>query len=178
MDDENLPKPVDDAIPNPSQLVNNTVEGYSPGLVFVLGPPGAGKGTICQRLKAEYDFEHISRGNETRAIKTMDRDALIKTYDFTEIELKAVENLVIAGVRGGGVPPEIIVRILRKRVFVNTDDRLKVIEVVEEQSEEGAEKDVSESVGYVEKGGGVEGDSGLERFFACVEQQLRHFGSQ
>eukprot|EP00029_Vermamoeba_vermiformis_P013513 TRINITY_DN8435_c0_g1_i1.p1 TRINITY_DN8435_c0_g1~~TRINITY_DN8435_c0_g1_i1.p1 ORF type:complete len:293 (-),score=39.64 TRINITY_DN8435_c0_g1_i1:75-953(-) len=36
-------------------------------VVFVLGRPGAGKGTLCDELKAKYHIEHLSVGDLLRA---------------------------------------------------------------------------------------------------------------
>ncbi len=33
-------------------------------VIFVLGGPGSGKGTQCQRIVKAYGFEHLSAGNE------------------------------------------------------------------------------------------------------------------
>jgi cytidylate kinase len=38
-----------------------------PTVVFVLGGPGAGKGTQCANLVRDYDFEHLSAGDLLRA---------------------------------------------------------------------------------------------------------------
>ena len=37
-------------------------------IVFVLGPPGAGKGTLCKRIAAETDWCHISIGDCLRQL--------------------------------------------------------------------------------------------------------------
>ena len=33
-----------------------------PDVVFVLGPPGAGKGTQCQMIVQKYGYTHLSAG--------------------------------------------------------------------------------------------------------------------
>ena len=33
-----------------------------PEVVFVLGPPGAGKGTQCQKIVEKYGYTHLSAG--------------------------------------------------------------------------------------------------------------------
>lgn len=38
-----------------------------PRVVFVLGGPGAGKGTQCQNIVREFKFEHLSAGDLLRA---------------------------------------------------------------------------------------------------------------
>ena len=38
-----------------------------PSVVFVLGGPGAGKGTQCGRIISEFDFMHLSAGDLLRA---------------------------------------------------------------------------------------------------------------
>jgi len=38
----------------------------NPQIVFVLGGPGCGKGTQCERLVRDFHFEHISVGDLIR----------------------------------------------------------------------------------------------------------------
>lgn len=35
-------------------------------VIFIIGGPGSGKGTICDRLKAKYGFTHLSTGDLLR----------------------------------------------------------------------------------------------------------------
>lgn len=37
-------------------------------IIFVIGGPGSGKGTLCQKLKEELNYEHINTGNILRNI--------------------------------------------------------------------------------------------------------------
>jgi UMP-CMP kinase len=38
-------------------------------LIFVIGPPGAGKGTTCKRLAEEREYIHISAGDYLRELR-------------------------------------------------------------------------------------------------------------
>lgn len=40
-----------------------------PQVIFVLGGPGAGKGTQCQKIEKEFQFEHLSAGDLLREEK-------------------------------------------------------------------------------------------------------------
>jgi len=33
-----------------------------PSVVFVLGPPGSGKGTLCQKIVEKFGLVHLSAG--------------------------------------------------------------------------------------------------------------------
>ncbi|KAI5917802.1 uridylate kinase [Camillea tinctor] len=52
------------------ELKNRTTPTFSDAnvtVIFVLGGPGAGKGTQCARLVADYGFTHLSAGDLLRA---------------------------------------------------------------------------------------------------------------
>ena len=53
-----------------------------PRVVFVLGGPGAGKGTQCEKLVQDYGFTHLSAGELLREeMKTDSKDSeLIRSY--------------------------------------------------------------------------------------------------
>ena len=54
-----------------------------PKVVFVLGAPGAGKGTQCEKIVAEYGFTHLSAGDllrEERNRKGSEFGSLIEDY--------------------------------------------------------------------------------------------------
>lgn len=38
----------------------------NPQILFIIGGPGSGKGTQCERLIRDYGFEHISVGDVIR----------------------------------------------------------------------------------------------------------------
>ena len=37
-------------------------------IVFVLGPPGTGKGTLCKKFTSEHKYFHISVGDYLRVL--------------------------------------------------------------------------------------------------------------
>ena len=45
------------------------VEFSKPIFIFVMGGPGAGKGTQCAKLIEEFHFHHLSTGDLLRAAK-------------------------------------------------------------------------------------------------------------
>jgi len=54
-----------------------------PKVIFVLGGPGAGKGTQCQRICEQFNFEHLSAGDllrEERAREGSEYGQLIEDY--------------------------------------------------------------------------------------------------
>ena len=49
------------------QVYENTRVHFQPEVVFVAGPPGAGKGTQCKRIMDKYGYEHLSTGDLLKA---------------------------------------------------------------------------------------------------------------
>ncbi|KAL6890423.1 adenylate kinase domain-containing protein [Trichoderma evansii] len=48
------------------------------GIIFVLGSPGAGKGTLCAMLSKSYGFKHLSIGDLLRqVVKSPDADKTV-----------------------------------------------------------------------------------------------------
>uniref|UniRef100_A0A7S0WVZ6 UMP-CMP kinase n=1 Tax=Pyramimonas obovata TaxID=1411642 RepID=A0A7S0WVZ6_9CHLO len=50
-----------------AKVASSTATSTKPVVVFVLGGPGAGKGTQCANLIRDYGFEHLSAGDLLRA---------------------------------------------------------------------------------------------------------------
>ncbi|ORY62337.1 UMP-CMP kinase [Pseudomassariella vexata] len=80
-------------------------------VVFVLGGPGAGKGTQCANLVADYGFHHLSAGDLLRA--EQDRPGsqfgdLIKDYIKNglivpmEVTVQLLENAMVAAIDSSG----------------------------------------------------------------------------
>jgi|TARA_R110002003_G_scaffold129_8_gene12137 UMP-CMP kinase len=79
-------------------------------VIFVLGGPGAGKGTQCAKIVADYGFKHLSAGDLLR--EEQDRPGsefgeMIKTYikEGTivpmEVTIQLLENAMKASMEGG-----------------------------------------------------------------------------
>ncbi|XP_027205358.2 adenylate kinase isoenzyme 1-like isoform X1 [Dermatophagoides pteronyssinus] len=45
---------------------STSTKSSKPIIIFVIGGPGSGKGTICERLKTKYGFTHLSTGDLLR----------------------------------------------------------------------------------------------------------------
>ncbi|KAF2464883.1 P-loop containing nucleoside triphosphate hydrolase protein [Lindgomyces ingoldianus] len=89
-------------------------EELSPGLVFILGPPGAGKETLSKHLVSEYNFKHISYGDVLRKVKEMTSDQATQAYKITALEFKQV-----AEYKSGNesLPGELAAKLLRQEIF-------------------------------------------------------------
>jgi adenylate kinase len=76
--------------------------------IVLLGPPGAGKGTLAESLKDKTDFIHVSTGDMLRAA--------IKAESPIGLEAKACMD------RGELVPDSVILGIIKDRVAAEADD--------------------------------------------------------
>jgi len=56
-----------DATATPDGVYADTRSHFQPKVVFVLGGPGSGKGTQCERLRDEFGYTHLSMGDLLRA---------------------------------------------------------------------------------------------------------------
>jgi adenylate kinase len=70
--------------------------------LILLGPPGAGKGTQAERLKADFALAHISTGDMLRA----------QVAKGTELGVEAKKYMNA----GELVPDEVILRMIRQRI--------------------------------------------------------------
>ncbi|PLB47672.1 P-loop containing nucleoside triphosphate hydrolase protein [Aspergillus steynii IBT 23096] len=76
--------------------------------VYIIGAPGAGKGSLCTKLAADYGFYHLSIGDLLRKqaevgdlrpdiIRAIQHSALLETEDLVPIIEHAIEELSKAG---------------------------------------------------------------------------------
>ncbi|XP_067108495.1 UMP-CMP kinase [Osmerus mordax] len=99
-----------------SQKVPNVVSRVAlmmkPQVVFVLGGPGAGKGTQCARIVENYSYTHLSAGDLLRAERGRDGSEFGQLIDSYIKEGKIV-------------PVEITINLLRKAMeeTIQVDDK-------------------------------------------------------
>ncbi|RYN61657.1 hypothetical protein AA0117_g12934 [Alternaria alternata] len=63
-------------------------------VVFVIGAPGSGKGTLCRRLSDEYAFYHVSVGDTLRRLVSDSRMDRVTTSRVQRGELVSTEMLI------------------------------------------------------------------------------------
>ncbi|KKP07547.1 UMP-CMP kinase [Trichoderma harzianum] len=110
---KNMPPPTTE-VAAPAAQLSQTTPVFDPAdvtVVFVLGGPGAGKGTQCARLVAEQGFTHLSAGDLLREeqnrpgsqfgqlIKDYIKDGLIVPMEVT---IKLLENAMTDALRQKG----------------------------------------------------------------------------
>lgn len=74
-----------------------------PKIIFILGGPGAGKGTQCDIMTSKYGYLHYSTGD------------LLREFIKTQCEEAAKIRAFIA--EGKLVPSEMLVEIVKKNIF-------------------------------------------------------------
>lgn len=111
---------------NMMRNANSDLELMSgPLLVFVLGPPCAGKSTLCTALAQRYNLDHFSVGDEMRSLLSSHPTgpaARIKTL-FTTSELEVFATNVRAGTLG---PVNQTPKYVIERIFPGDVDSEKV----------------------------------------------------
>ena len=68
----------------------------SPNVVFVLGGPGAGKGTMCQVAQMQLSWIHLSTGDLLRAELESGGDAAERIQEYIDLG-KLVPNEIVVG---------------------------------------------------------------------------------
>ncbi|CAO3659338.1 unnamed protein product [Umbelopsis vinacea] len=101
-------KPEEPKLPNLEERKVPTFDKKDVTVVFVLGGPGAGKGTQCAKLKDDYGFVHLSAGDLLREeqqregsqygelIKSYIKDGLIVPMEVTIVLL---ENAMLEAIK-------------------------------------------------------------------------------
>lgn len=95
-----------------SKTMSNEYKDELPKVLFVLGGPGAGKGTQCANLVKDYGFIHLSAGDLLRA----ERNSGSKDGELIQHYIK----------EGKIVPVEITVRLIEKAMNDNPNCKFLV----------------------------------------------------
>ncbi|CAJ1438493.1 unnamed protein product [Effrenium voratum] len=90
-----------DAEQSAEQVWKDVQRNFGPSVIFVLGGPGAGKGTQCARIAANFGFQHLSAGDLLREERKRPGSEL---GELIESHIK----------EGKLVPVSIVVRLLQK----------------------------------------------------------------
>jgi adenylate kinase family enzyme len=88
--------------PDTVQAVSDARTTIAPEIVFVLGGPGSGKGTISPLLVKDFGFKHLSVGH------------LLRTEVTTGSELGIQADLIMRS--GGLVPDEVALRLAKQEI--------------------------------------------------------------
>ncbi|XP_065175837.1 UMP-CMP kinase-like [Sycon ciliatum] len=94
------------------RFMSTVMSAARPSVVFVLGGPGAGKGTQCSRIVQEFGYVHLSAGDLLRS----ERASGSADGDLIEGHIQA----------GSIVPVEITVRLLEKAMIKSGGDKFLV----------------------------------------------------
>lgn len=77
------------------------MSAVKPNVVFVLGPPGSGKGTMCQKIVEKFGYTHLSAGELLR------QEQCVPGSKFGDVIANHIKNGTI-------VPVEITCRLLEQ----------------------------------------------------------------
>jgi len=106
------------------------MENNKTSVIFVVGPPGSGKGTQCQKLHQEFGFLHLSAGDLLRA----------------EAKTGTERGNMVAGILKSGtiVPSHITIELLKNTINSNSHIPVFLIDGFPRNIEQGDafEKDV------------------------------------
>lgn len=78
-------------------------QSLTPKIVFILGGPGAGKGTQCDIMKQKHDFQHFSTGDLLR--------------DFIKTECEEAAHIRTLLSQGKLAPSTMLVQIVKNNIF-------------------------------------------------------------
>ncbi|KAK6223020.1 cytidylate kinase [Colletotrichum tabaci] len=84
-------------------LLEKKEQQRSPGIVFVIGGPGVGKGTLCARITENFNFAHVSVGDLLREEQNNPESR------FGDFIRESIQNSVI-------VPPPLTMMLLKDKV--------------------------------------------------------------
>jgi len=108
--------------------------GEKAKVLFILGPPGAGKGTQCDNLVKEFDYMHISAGDCLREEKAKP--------DSPDAEL--INGIIKEGKL---VPVEITLRLMKKKMDASSKTKFLIDGFPRNiDNKEGWEREIGEAV--------------------------------
>ncbi|KAH9875214.1 hypothetical protein J1614_004705 [Plenodomus biglobosus] len=105
----------------PPVLAQSPLKSKTPLLIFVLGPPCAGKSTLCKAISTRYNLDHFSIGDEMRSLvsPTPTGHAAHIKPKFSASELDIFTRCVRAGTLG---PVHHTPKYVKERIFPESTD--------------------------------------------------------
>lgn len=97
---------------NEKQIVESMIK-----FVFVLGGPGSGKGTQCDKIVSKFNFIHISTGDILRRIA--------KNSDNSDSKVTQIKSIMK---QGKLIPNEMMINLLETEILSLLNEKLKQIE--------------------------------------------------
>lgn len=88
------------------------MDSSTKSLIFIIGAPGSGKGTLCKKLSGEYGFSHLSVGDLLR--------------QFTSLS-NANKNIVDCVHHGELVPVKALTPILKSHIDEEVESGRNII---------------------------------------------------
>ena len=100
---------------NKTQVTENSVPEGKPQILFILGGPGSGKGTVCDQLVKNCGFQHFSTGDLLRKEQEENPESEIS---------KNIKNLMTEGKL---VSSDILVDLIKNAIKKLKDPRAKIL---------------------------------------------------
>ncbi|KAF2262330.1 P-loop containing nucleoside triphosphate hydrolase protein [Lojkania enalia] len=106
---------------NDNKATQNLLQQASPPLelvlVFILGPPAAGKSTLCRKLGEKYLFNYVGVGNELRDL-TANSESARARVNLADQDIQIIKYNLENGLL---VPRDILCKYLEQRIFRRND---------------------------------------------------------
>lgn len=99
--------------------MESTAQSHSPTIVFVLGPPGAGKGTLCELAAnmpcvADRRYRHLSVGDYLRELCKSEFPCIDQSFDCDKIRNHIRESKLL--------PADVLIPVLKHQIISIPND--------------------------------------------------------
>ena len=98
---------------------HTTAMRLSTTIILVIGPPGAGKGTLCKRLAEEIGWHHFSVGDHVRNLSKLDDTLAITVEQCGGISISEIRNCLR---EHKALPADVMAAIILHKIHVEERD--------------------------------------------------------